>query len=47
MEYQKIVNQLKELAMSTEDKNLRSTLEESVHRVRMCILECEYAAKQL
>ena len=47
LEYQKIVNEIKRLANNTEDKILRSTLEESAHRVRMCIQECEFAAKQV
>lgn len=47
LEYQEIVNELKTLSRNTEDKYLRSTLEESAHRLRMCIHECEFASRQV
>lgn len=39
-------NQLQQMAQKATDKKLKSTLNETVHHIDMCLHECHYAAEQ-
>lgn len=42
----KAVSDLQTISGKAKDKVFKSTIDESVHHLEMCVKECEYASRQ-